>query len=495
MQFEESRPNPASLVESMRDIGYSMETAIADIIDNSIGAFASEVRLDFSWNGGDPWLSIVDNGHGMSDSELSSAMRLGSQSPLLDRNSTDLGRFGLGMKTASFSQCRQLTVISRKSGIASGRQWDLDILSSGENHGLWPLRVLNNDEIMGIPHAKEMADSGTIVLWGKMDRLDNHDGPKVSEKKYNDLIDRTRRHLQLVFHRFLAGERGLGKLVISINSHGLEPFDPYNQLHPATQILPREVVVVNGGENITIQPFILPHHSKTSREDYEKHEGDAGYLRNQGFYVYRNKRLIIHGTWFRLARQEDLTKLARVQIDIPNSLDHLWNIDVKKSTANPPEVIRERLRAIINRIRETGSKVYRQKGHKLAVSTREPLWVRRAAEGKIMYQISRSHPLLTGLLDTLGSDCRQQLRDLIDAIESRFPTESFYNDAASKPEMVAQESIAKETLERLAVTYISRLRGAGMLDEEIPQQLLDVEPFSRSREVTVDILKNEGFKI
>lgn len=495
MHYEDLKPDPACLVESMRDIGYSMETAIADIIDNSLAASSSDIRLEFSWHDGAPWLVIIDNGHGMSGKELTSAMRMGSQTPLAVRDPSDLGRFGLGLKTASFSQCRQLTVISRKGEETSGRQWDLDILASTENKGGWPLRILGDDDFSSIPHVAELEECGTIVLWRKMDRLDNKDGPTVSERKFNDLIDRTRRHLELVFHRYLSGERGIKRVRISINSHPLEAFDPYNQSHPATQTLQSETIPVEGSANIVIQPFILPHHGKTTKEDYEKHAGDAGYLRNQGFYVYRNRRLIVHGTWFRLARQEDITKLARVQIDIPNTLDHLWNIDVKKSMANPPEVIRQRLKTIINRIRDTGANVYHRKGRRLTASTKEPIWVRRASSGEIRYEISRTHPIIQDLLSSLEPSAQQQFRDLIDAIESRFPTESFYNDVATSPELLEQNKIADETIERLALTYISRLKDAGMALEEIPQQLLDVDPFARSHEATLKILKKEGFKV
>jgi len=124
--IDDLRPDPASLIESMRDIGYSMETAVADLIDNSITAGASNIDIRFSWNDGDPWLAIVDDGYGMDSDELTNAMRLGSKNPLEERDKEDLGRYGLGLKTASFSQCRKLTVISKVGESIEGREWNLN---------------------------------------------------------------------------------------------------------------------------------------------------------------------------------------------------------------------------------------------------------------------------------------------------------------------------------------------------------------------------------
>jgi len=488
--IDDLKPDPASLIESMRDIGYSMETSVADLIDNSITAEAVNIEIRFSWNDGDPWLAIIDDGCGMASDELTNAMRLGSKNPLEERDKEDLGRYGLGLKTASFSQCRKLTVVSKTGEFIEGREWDLDEIAESKKRE-WKLGVLDDDDINSVALTGKIRDHGTLVLWQKLDRLDNDDRPEISERKLDNLIDCTSRHLELVYHRFLAGERGTNKIRISINGHQLNAFDPFNPSHPATQHLPKETVVVNGSE-ILIRPFILPHHSKLSKSDYKRHEGESGYLRNQGFYVYRNKRLIIHGTWFRLARQEELTKLARVQIDIPNTLDYLWSIDVKKSRATPPEVIRGKLRSIIERIRNAGSNVYKRKGQILTNTTNEPLWIRKAVDGKVKYEISRTHPIVKSLEESVSDDSRQLLRDLIGAIESRFPTESFFNDVAGKPENLGQSEIDKGSMERLALTYIENLKAAGMPTHEISRQVLEADPFSREPETIENILRSEG---
>ncbi len=123
-------PSPLPLIESLRDIGYSMETAIADIIDNSITAKATNVWIRFSWNFDNPWIAIIDDGYGMTENVLIEAMRFGSKNPRDDRPEDDLGRFGLGMKTASFSQCRHLTVLSKQNRHLSCCDWNLDKIAS-----------------------------------------------------------------------------------------------------------------------------------------------------------------------------------------------------------------------------------------------------------------------------------------------------------------------------------------------------------------------------
>ena len=135
-------PKASAMMEALRGLGYSTATALADIVDNSISAGASEVRLHFDWDGYDSRISILDNGRGMSDSELEAAMTLGTINPLDKRAHTDLGRFGLGLKTASFSQCRSLTVASkREGGPLVCLRWDLDAIASDPEGGCDPVCV------------------------------------------------------------------------------------------------------------------------------------------------------------------------------------------------------------------------------------------------------------------------------------------------------------------------------------------------------------------
>ena len=174
--------------------------------------------------------------------------------------------------------------------------------------------------------------------------------------------------------------------------------------------------------------------------------GEEGLRSQQGFYVYRNRRLIIHGTWFRLLRREELTKLARVQVDIPNTLDHLWALDVKKSTAYPPEAVRAGLTQVVEQIADTSRRVYRFRGRK---ATRDPetrVWERVKLRDGIEYRINRDHPLIDGVRDGLEGADQQLFEALLRATEMAVPVDAIYADMAS--ERKVQPAPATDDLER-----------------------------------------------
>jgi hypothetical protein len=251
-------PRASSLTESMRDIGYSLETAIADIIDNSIAAGAAEINIRFDFETSAPRLGIIDNGRGMTRDELIDAMRHGSKHPRAERAADDLGRFGLGLKTASFSQCRRLTVVSIQNGTMEAAVWDLDTVSEKDE---WVLGILEPEEIARLPYISELGTTGTMVLWESLDRLCDNALP--SKELLYEKIELVDRHLALVFHRFLSGDIKGKKIEIKMNGHAIEAFDPFCLSNKATQLLPEEICRVRGHE-VKIQPYILPHHSKLS---------------------------------------------------------------------------------------------------------------------------------------------------------------------------------------------------------------------------------------
>lgn len=491
MEFIPVTPSAACLIESLRDIGYSMETAVADIIDNSITANSTAIKIDFSWNEGSPWVSISDNGHGMTEKELINAMRLGSQHPSNERAEKDLGRFGLGLKTASFSQCRQLTVISKKDNKVSGYEWDLEWIKNNPD-SKWEIRVISTDDIMNSPFLNKvfteslLLSDGTIVLWRELDRFDK------SEKKLNSLVNQTRKHLELVFHRYLSPGAGKKGIEIRLNNAQLEAFNPFYTSHSATQELPSQSIHLEG-TFINVQPYVLPHYNKTTRDNYEKYAGADGYLQNQGFYLYRNNRLIIKGTWFRIIKKEELTKLIRVQIDIPNSLDHLWKIDVKKAHASPPEGIKRELRQIIDKIAFAGKNVYRQRGKKLQDKIREPAWNRIQSKGKIQYVINRQHHLVTELEKQLIPEQQDKLNALITMLEGSFPAELFYSDVASEPEALNKPDFNTELFLPILEAMISTMETKKNPLDDIIKDILTCDPFATYQNETKKLLKEKGY--
>lgn len=331
-------PSAASLTSSLRDLGYSLETAIADLIDNSISADATDIQILCDTSRSLPVLIIVDNGGGMTEAEVIGAMRHGATGPRKKRESKDLGRFGLGLKTASFSQCRRLTVLSAKAGERAGAEWDLAQVEEDDD---WFIAVLEPDEIAHQPFIEELGDNGTLVIWRDLDRFLEDESGQKRDEIVNEKLAIVERHVSLVFHRFLAGDvKGRKKIAIRINGHPVTPFDPFCRRNAATQLLPEETVWVDDVA-VSMQPYILPHHSRLSATEYDYYQDRSDFISNQGAYVYRNGRLMAWGDWFRLVPKGEATKLARVQIDFPNSLDEAWTIDIKKSRARPPHAVRE----------------------------------------------------------------------------------------------------------------------------------------------------------
>lgn len=215
-------PKASSLIESLRDIGYSFESAVADIIDNSITANAKNIYIYFDFNNKKLSLAILDDGIGMREEKLIEAMRPGTKNPLDSRDENDLGRFGLGLKTASFSQCRKLTVVSSQDNQKVATVWDLDYVAKEED---WSLQILENDEISVLYKVDELKTNGTLILWEETDRIIDNSVPDANEDVIYEKIENLQKHLELVFHRYLKGK---DKINIFINGEQLKAFDPFS---------------------------------------------------------------------------------------------------------------------------------------------------------------------------------------------------------------------------------------------------------------------------
>lgn len=478
-----AEPRASMLIESMRDIGYSLETALADIIDNSISAEATRIHI-LSECGETPRIAVLDNGSGMSRETLMEAMRPGSRNPLESRDPKDLGRFGLGLKTASFSQCRRVTVITRHGEEVTAARWDLDFVSEQDQ---WIIQIPKSIE--GIPWSDRLEDNGTLVLWENLDRVVDNGGSDAGYAHFNRRIDEAREHLELVFHRFLAGEGRTPKVEICLNNRQLVPFDPFNARHSATVIDPEEVIKVGNGI-VRVQTFTLPHHKKAGTADWEKYAGREGYLKNQGFYVYRQKRLIIYGTWFGLAKQTELTKLARVRIDMPNDLDAQWKIDVKKASAQPPAQVRERLRHIIERIGATSKRVYTSRGKKLVTDNRLPVWNRILDKDRILYRVNKEHPVVTDFMAGLDEENAKKFSRILELTETALPLDMVFADVGNAPEQVGPEALSEEALAESLHTLVERLTDSGIPMPTIRDMLKTTEPYKSDWDRSEKILES-----
>ncbi|MFG1292894.1 ATP-binding protein [Xanthobacter versatilis] len=477
----DATPHATALIEGLRDIGYSLETAISDIIDNSITAGAHRIHIVTETYSDEPYIAIIDDGEGMSEEELIAAMRPGSRNPLATRDEADLGRFGLGLKSASFSQCRRLTVVSRCSGRTSAAIWDLDDVAERNE---WAVQLPDHFDL--IPSIDTLGEKGTLVLWQKLDRLTDgysHNAAKRAEV-INQRIAETERHLRLVFHRFMEDAKPLR---ILLNARLLRPLDPFARKNPATISDPEEKLTLPRGD-VEIQSFTIPHHKQMSKTDWEDIGGPEGHLKSQGFYLYRGKRLILHGTWFGLCRQSELTKLSRVRVDIPNSMDADWKIDVKKSSAQLPAVVRDRLKRVIERILAGSKRTYSKLGQKLVDHERLPIWHRIQADGQIRYRPNIEHPAFADFAESLPPDLRRGFVNCIALVGASLPIETLHADMAGTAEQIVPDRVDEDTLTQAVKATLHVLLGARKSIQEIKSLMKDVDPFRSAWEDTERII-------
>lgn len=458
---------------------------MADLIDNSIFAGAKTVWLDFCWANSDSYIALRDDGSGMSEDQLVEAMRPGAKGPLADRDAKDLGRYGLGLKTASFSQCRRMTVVSATDpGVQVLRSWDLDYVARTDRWQLLKEPTPSTQDILGtLPNRTH----GSTVIWENLDRvlsLTGWDDDK-GYRRFLDLAAEVKEHLAMVFHRYLQ-DRSLGILV---NGTELTGWDPFMVNQDGTQALPEEVLPFRG-QNVKVRPYVLPHESKLAPEAHRIGGGPLGWNAQQGFYVYRGGRLLVAGDWLGLGplgstgayRKEEHYKLARISLDFPTSLDQYWNIDVRKSTAKPPAALRDALRRIAEATRHRAVEVYRYRGEGGARECAPDsfVWSEKRKSGKTRYTINRSHPLVKALEDE-GPNVKVRLNTLLDLVEETLPISLILirNSEQGDLQSMPCDGWSEDAVKRAATVVLKALRDAGLGNEESSRHLAFMEPFNR----------------
>ncbi len=491
--FEIAAPPASSMIESLRGVGYSPETAIADLIDNSIAAHARNVWITFWWKGRKSYISVLDDGNGMTEEELSEAMRLGSMSPLESRSADDLGRFGFGLKTASFSQCRQLTVGSLRNGQLSTRRWNLDHVARVEEWQLLRSPVAESADILK-PLLR--LGQGTMVLWEELDRVVGNASTSDSGSHglFLSLIDRIELHLSMVFHRFL--ERGPAGLSIFINGnnedHRVKAWDPFMRDHQATIATPEERITTPPGV-VKVQGFVLPHKDHLKQRQFEIGAGLEGWTAQQGFYVYRNRRMLVSGGWLGLGQRQSWTreepyKLARLRLDIPNTADADWGIDIKKSVARPPSYIQFRLRDLAEHVRHQARQVFAHRGSygsRLPSSDLQRAWRVVQRKDTVAYLVDRSHPLVKQVLEQAGP-AKEAVVAMLRLLEETMPVQRVWIDTVEKGEIhkgAFEDTPSADIKAVVDVIYRHLVDTVGLDPGSARSQLLKTEPFHNHTEL------------
>lgn len=357
-------PAAKRLVSSLRDMGYEFTTAVADLVDNSIEAGATVVTIDIEFEGEDSWVRISDNGIGMTSNALREAMRYGSSRTY---SGDDLGKFGLGLKVASLSQCRRLTVASRRSRErieVAALCWDLEHI---DRTNRWELVSVTEEKTGPSLFSLLRHSPGTVVLWQRLDRILGYEYPngESARRRLASMCREVEGHLSMVFHRFLAGEvRGRPKLSIIVNGSRIEAWDPFARNEPATKSLERvSIPVIHGRQRgqILIEPFVLPHQADFSTpESFKRASGPANWNQQQGFYIYRANRLIQSGGWCRIRTTDEHTKLARVALRFSPQLDDAFRVNVAKMRVHLPTGMRDRIAEAIAPVTKTANDAYRR---------------------------------------------------------------------------------------------------------------------------------------
>lgn len=476
--FKVCEPRAEAMVYSLRAFGYDLGMAIADLIDNSIFAKAKHIQIDYAWADGNPWIRIVDDGEGMDEATLVEAMRLGTMGPLEKRDAADLGRFGLGLKTASFSQCQLMSVITKtKDGHTSSRFWDLAKVRESKK---WLLGIIPKGRSQELLKPIQKLKSGTIVLWEYLDKhMDTGRSDYDPEEEFLNKFTSVKEYLETVFHQYLEAK----ELKIKVGIADCIAWDPYLKSNTFTQRLYQEQYE---DQRVSVIPYVLPHISKRTDTEKDRGGGPKGWNAQQGFYVYRNKRMIVSGGYLNFDfKLDEHCKLARIYIDITNDMDHEWNLDVRKAIAIPPDRLREELQRIAKVTRAQAEKVYRARlGRPRTRPTgtvNNEVWARVSKGEKIIYKINRENPVIAKCIEESGIS-KSCTNKLFHAIESTIPHRGIIIDDRETEDCLVDipEDLNPPPKELIAeaIGRYRQKRKEGRTHDEAADIVCAIEPFN-----------------
>lgn len=432
INIEDATPNPEYLIKSIAEQGYSLETSLADLMDNSISAKANKIEILIDTDSEPFKLFLADNGTGMTEAELSLNMKFPSNSPDNSRSNSDLGRFGLGMKTASFSQTRKFTVLSKEKGKKKyhGRTWDVDFLKSNG----WKIIVNSDEEISKLileysQLSKDLLKSfddyepNTIIIWEGLYKFESY--LKDSNRKdalKREITDVTSDYLSLVFHRFM--EKKTNSLKIRINNIIVNPFNPFpedekdfRQIEPKQSSFRSDVIKIEG--------FVLPSRAiSESKQSLTKWTTPhRGLMDMEGLYIYRADRIILFGGWNGIIKKAPRLQLARLRVEVGNSVDHLLHLNVAKSQIVIPHELRNAFENYIIDLKIEAEKEYYNKGIRKFSGTNKQnniqLFDRSYSNKGSVLEINYNFPIVRNLQETLNKKQNSQLNLLLRMINTR----------------------------------------------------------------------------
>lgn len=432
----DASPPPRNHIATLKKIGYSFTTAVGDILDNSIAAQCTKIEFLFLPLPEGPRLLIVDDGFGMNDLELQESMVIGCKNPDDERRQGDLGRFGSGLKTASFSQADVLTVVSKTSNSKiSAARWDTRLV---QELNKWTLQIFESDDLDSLDYLNliKPKDSGTIVCWDYLSCIETGEHSPDVQDQVAALCVELGLYVGKYFHRFLTGSNSIE---MSINGKSIHCHDPFMrniggyEEGPSTSLRSKKGV-------ISIYSHILPRFNQMTNDQIEIYGGNRYITQRQGLYIYRNKRLIIEGGWLGLAPAKEGTNLARIQIDIPSGVDDEWQTDLKKSELKLPPKIKAMLKKIIGSPRRKSKRVHNYAGKS---ESENRFWqiTENEIEGTIQYKVNLDNTDLEEIRKGLDSSQTHLLTRFLHSISKNIPINHIYNTMSSAPKSINQASI------------------------------------------------------
>ena len=475
---EEAPPKAGAMINTFRAFGYTLQTAIADLVDNSISAKCQNIWIEYEWHGEKSWLTVTDDGIGMDQPTLVEAMTPGSKDPNTERHEDDLGRFGLGLLTSSFSQCKALTVLTKsKESNLIKRHWDLDYVNET---GKWNLLDYLSDSQFS--EKLDSLEKGTTVIWEKLDRLvgNSLEQNEAARAVFLEEFERVDQHLSLVFHRYFEQKR----VSIFLNGHKLESWDPFMKESDGVQLLARESL---DSDKVSIKCYVLPHISKLSVEERIKSRTEDWH-QLQGFYIYRNNRLLLHGDWLGLFSKLEHCKNARILIDIPNTLDHDWKIDIKKASATPSLLVRKDLIRLGKMTRKAAGAIHKFRGNQILLDNSvksfdfQPIWKANKTRDDVRhYFINPDNHIIKRLLDQ-EQILNKEFKNVLKIIGETTPIEAIIQYHSEEPESHELRENSAEldqvTIDLSLMMYNS-LINSGLAREIAIKQIFNIEPFNQ----------------
>lgn len=480
IQSEDASPNPEYLIKSIAEQGYSLETSLADLIDNSISAKADKIEILIDTNTEPFKLFLADNGEGMTEAELSDNMQFPSNSPDDLRSDSDLGRFGLGMKTASFSQTRKFTVISKKKGEKkyNGRTWDVDFLKSNG----WKIIVNSDEEVAMLMYQFNQLSNdllegfddyepNTIVIWEGLYKFENYlkkDNRKKSLKR--EITEVTSDYLALVFHKFM--EKKSDRLKIRINNTRVSPFNPFpeeekdfRQIEPKQSSFRSDVIKIEG--------FVLPSRAITEsvRGLNKWTTRRKGLMDMEGLYIYRADRIILFGGWNGIVKKAPRLQLARLKVEVGNSIDNLLHLNVAKSQIVVPHELRSAFENYIYELKIEAEREYYNRGIRKFSGTKSQnsvhLFNRSFSNKGTILEVNDDFPLVKNLQASLSKEQNSKLNLLLRMINTRVNNIRHVHEEKEFLGIEEKDGLSEKELEKNILELLSNGITKEMIKEDI----------------------------